>query len=542
MAAWLDFVLFNMAGSGCLALMAWWVSQRLRRPALAHTLWLLALLKLVTPPLLGIEGVPRIATSLARVLPSPVAQSDLSPEASAELGAAASTFDRRGLENRDARQSRTIPVDLAETNALGSGSHSHADVPRAAVPMAGKLLFWALLAGATWIAALTVVRAWRFRQRIQGEPEAPEELRQRAASLGRLLGISHLPRIRVVSQWIPPSLWLRLWRCEILLPAQLLPRLTQDERDMLLAHELAHVRRRDHWIRPLEQLVVALYWWNPLVWWARRHLRVEEEKSCDALVLQKLPGRVRAYAEGLLKSIEFLAMEPRSEPALVTGAGTVLRLEERMKAILSGQPRKHDSRWMRALFVLPAALALTVAPAWVGDSAGVGEPAAEQDTSEAIKMHREELLLQKELQEVEARHSEIQMQIEAAVQERERARMRQQLEQLEQEGRREEAEELRRQIAMTESEAEFNTQQARMELEFAKKRRALEFELQELALQRDELLQQGDKTKAAEVLERAQEIQLQLRHLQLEALRAELERSRQLLGMSKQQLESLSKP
>jgi hypothetical protein len=312
---------------------------------------------------------------------------------------------------------------------------------------------------------------------------------------------------------------------------------------MLIAHELAHVRRRDHWVRPLEQLVVALYWWNPVAWWARRHLRVEEEKSCDAFVLEKLPGRARSYAEGLLKSIEFLAMKPRMEPALATGAGTAIRLEERMKAILGTTRRKRDTRRLRALFVLPAIVTLLAAPAWVSNSAGVDDPREDtKENSQSMKLHREELQLQKELREIETQHMQVQMQIETARQEQERLHMREELAKLERDGRQEEAAELRRHLARAEREAAFQQQQMQQEFEYTQKREALEFELQELALQREELLQQGDEAKANALLERGQEIELQLRRLQLETLRHDLERSRKLLDFSKQELESISKP
>jgi hypothetical protein len=269
---------------------------------------------------------------------------------------------------------------------------------------------------------------------------------------------------------------------------------------------------------------------------------VEEEKSCDALVLERLPRQARAYAEGLLKSIEFLVLKPQCTPALATGAGNAMRLEERMKAILDAKKGKNDSRKLRGLFVVPAALTLLLAPAWVGDSVGVGEPEAAKQQGENLQIHREELRLQKELREIESKHIQVQMQIEELVQERERRRVREEIERLEAQGLKEEAEVLRQKVARAEREAAFNRQQHRLELEYSQKREALEFQLQELALQREELLLKGDPKQADALLKRAQELELQLRQLQLEVLRNDLERSRELLGLSKQELESLSKP
>ena len=53
----------------------------------------------------------------------------------------------------------------------------------------------------------------------------------------------------------------------------------------IVAHELAHVRRRDYLVRWVEWLACVCFWWNPVVWWAQRNLRAMEEICCDDLVL-----------------------------------------------------------------------------------------------------------------------------------------------------------------------------------------------------------------------------------------------------------------
>ena len=67
---------------------------------------------------------------------------------------------------------------------------------------------------------------------------------------------------------MPPMLWGFGSRTRLLFPERLLETLNASSQDTLLAHELAHYRRGDQWVRLLELFVTALFWWHPVVWWA----------------------------------------------------------------------------------------------------------------------------------------------------------------------------------------------------------------------------------------------------------------------------------
>src|SRR6202022_2157966 len=97
-------------------------------------------------------------------------------------------------------------------------------------------------------------------------------------------------------------------------------RLTSEQQTTLLTHELAHLRRRDHWVRGLELVVTGLYWWHPIVWWARRELRQAEEECCDAWVVAALPRAAKAYAIALMETLDFLS---EARPALPLGASGI---------------------------------------------------------------------------------------------------------------------------------------------------------------------------------------------------------------------------
>jgi hypothetical protein len=148
------------------------------------------------------------------------------------------------------------------------------------------------------------------------------------------------------------------------LPAALWERLAPDQQDTLLAHELAHLRRRDHWVRRLELLVLGLYWWHPVVWWGRRQLHEAEEQCCDAWVVWALPAAARAYATALLETVTFLSQSRRALPVTASGAGHVRPLKRRLAMILRDPPSR-TLTWGGALVVLAlAALLLPLWPTW----------------------------------------------------------------------------------------------------------------------------------------------------------------------------------
>jgi len=125
----------------------------------------------------------------------------------------------------------------------------------------------------------------------------------------------------------------------------------------IIAHELAHFRRGDHWTRWLEFLVVGLYWWHPVAWFARRQLQQAEEFCCDAWVLRLFPDQARGYAQALLATVDFLSEVQTPAPAGASGFGHVRSLQRRLEMILKRTVRPELSPSARMLF-LAAALAV----------------------------------------------------------------------------------------------------------------------------------------------------------------------------------------
>ncbi len=66
-------------------------------------------------------------------------------------------------------------------------------------------------------------------------------------------------------------------------------------------------RRRDHWVRHLELAALAIFWWNPVAWWATTRVRRAQELCCDQRVAELLPDHRRAYADTLVETARFLS-------------------------------------------------------------------------------------------------------------------------------------------------------------------------------------------------------------------------------------------
>ena len=111
---------------------------------------------------------------------------------------------------------------------------------------------------------------------------------------------SALVRIPCVVGWLKPV---------ILLPAQVLTGLDEDQLEMIIIHELAHVRRLDCLINYLQVAVETVLYFNPAVWWVSRQIRTERELCCDDMAV-KISGNTVLYAKALFNLEGMRQVEP----------------------------------------------------------------------------------------------------------------------------------------------------------------------------------------------------------------------------------------
>ena len=96
---------------------------------------------------------------------------------------------------------------------------------------------------------------------------------------------------------IPSPFLLGIIRPRIYLPSGL----PENDREFVIAHENAHIRRKDHWWKPLGFLLLTVYWFNPLMWVAYIFLCRDIEFACDEKVMNELGSDCKkSYSEALI--------------------------------------------------------------------------------------------------------------------------------------------------------------------------------------------------------------------------------------------------
>lgn len=183
----------------------------------------------------------------------------------------------------------------------------------------------------------------------------------------------------------------------VLRPRIYLPfRLERRELNYVIAHERAHIRRKDHWWKPLGFLLLVVHWFNPLLWLAYALFCRDIELACDERVIRELDNGQKAdYTQALLAcSVDRRLLAPC--PLAFGEVG----VKERVRAVMH---YKKPAFWL-VLLALAACVAaavffLTVPPAEeasdgpeAGQTGGPAAPAAESggaDEAEPIALTEE---------------------------------------------------------------------------------------------------------------------------------------------------------
>lgn len=336
--------------------------------ALVHSLWQLALLgvalRIALRMLRGAPSTHRYAlacATLALMLATSVATGVVAARGGEPAAALAASA---------AREARPTAGAASAVAPGGAGPPAAGVVPRwfRARGVAGATarvrvavdarLGWIVAAWLAGVALLSLrlAGAWVFVQRMTrvGVMEPPRALADAARRLAAALGVrrtvavlaSTLVHVPTVVGWLRPV---------ILVPVSALTGLTPRQVELLILHELAHVRRHDYLVNLLQTVGETLLFYHPAVWYVGRQVRAEREHCCDELAVGV--AGVREYA-GALATLEELR---HRAPALAVAAngGSLLA---RVRRLVQPAPRPAPPRLGAAVLALVLALGVA-APA-----------------------------------------------------------------------------------------------------------------------------------------------------------------------------------
>ena len=157
-----------------------------------------------------------------------------------------------------------------------------------------------------------------------------------------------------------------LWRPKIYIPF----RMESDSMAYILAHEQAHIRRRDHWWKLLAYFMLTLHWFNPLVWIAYVMLGRDMELACDEEVIRDLDTQARGdYAQALMMN-----SRRRHHSTVYRLCFGEIGVKERVRSVLNYQ---RPSAWHS---VVLAVFSIVLGVCFLTDPVGASELVDSQNT------------------------------------------------------------------------------------------------------------------------------------------------------------------
>lgn len=369
--------------STAFAVAAWLVTLALRsnRARVRHAVWLAASLKFLVPFSLLIAAGNLLPHPKQAVAPVVYSAMDVVEEPFAEV--APPTVPVVHAPTLRERMVAVLPVFLGVVWVLGAG-----------VVLAIFAVQWRKVRRALREAEPACEgREWEILRRVEAAAQKQTSGAKGSSYLSRLVsGLKSRPiedgliqavrhctiELRLLRERMEPGIFgvcgpVLVW------PRELSARLDDAHIEAVLAHELAHVRRRDNLTAALHMLVEAVFWFHPLAWWMERQMVREREQACDEAVVALLgegrggeaeagdagcaPAYAETYAEALLKTCRFCVESPLACVAGVTGG----ELKQRVLGIVSGRALLRMT-WPKKLLLGAMAAGAVAAPVVLGQA------------------------------------------------------------------------------------------------------------------------------------------------------------------------------
>ena len=199
-----------------------------------------------------------------------------------------------------ASQSSIVQIQSTSTSSPAAPT-AQVEIPRPVAAHVNPLLAIYLL-GAVGVAGWGLLGSWKATRNVRLASPVTDEFTLQAAS--DLFARAHITRrVRIVqSDDIQSAMLVGGIRSSIVLPASVITNDATSDIRLMLAHEVAHIARRDLFWFGLTWLVQSLFFFNPLVWLAARRSRLDHESATDQYASKLAAVPTQTYAEMLLRT------------------------------------------------------------------------------------------------------------------------------------------------------------------------------------------------------------------------------------------------
>lgn len=188
------------------------------------------------------------------------------------------------------------------------------------------------------------------RRVMSSSTDLPENMKDMFVQSLKTRGLSKKMSIWVTEAVESPALY-GVFRPVILLPKSVMGKYSKEELRLVLLHELEHQMRRDHWVNVWTSVLLALHWFNPIVWYAVKHMRSDREFAVDEAVLRHSNADAETYGESILKTMNRITRQ-RMQPGLVGILEDKTALKERFERIACFDVHKSESKGAWYVIVL----------------------------------------------------------------------------------------------------------------------------------------------------------------------------------------------
>lgn len=275
-----------------------WLLKNQLKPRWTYWLWMLLAVRLLLP------WTPESSFSVFNLIPL-------------ETNETSTASHRAALENEPAAESKpaseaATPTQPTEPIAQPPWSGLTGSMPET------KSFLWMPFVSVVWLIGAVTMLGYilavnmRFSMKIKKEPPvADPKVKSVFEQCIQEMKVKRQVALIESNQASTPML-AGIVRPKLLMPGYALNTLNDSQLRYVFLHELSHVKRNDIAANWLMNVLLALHWFNPLLWYAYRKMREDQEIACDSLALTRIgPDESRDYAAAIIKLLEAFANQVR---------------------------------------------------------------------------------------------------------------------------------------------------------------------------------------------------------------------------------------